>query len=249
MRFVFNSELALNHVFEAAANHPTVAIQDASEPVLDWLGRLRMLIGVPFEYLVADDGLLRPETIRFFYVDRNWTDAAVDGAIAAGAYGTRDRVTLQQRHADVRDAVDDSERRQRPGGNRSRPAGWRRPRRAVGLGSANLALGFLLRSRAVSGWPGLHVRGWRADRRLVIMRMERLAPAVMLVIFDDIPDRMEIEEPRQGIQFGVRAARNAEPVGSWWVDIPQPGDRGGGRAPPGPRSECRSAPGRPGYCT
>ena len=43
----------------------------------------------------------------------------------------------------------------------------------------------------------------------MIMRMERLAPAVMLVIFDDIPDRMEIEEPRQGIQFGVRAARNA----------------------------------------
>jgi len=220
MRFVFNSELALNHVFEAAANHPTVAIQDASEPVLDWLGRLRMLIGVPFEYLVADDGLLRPETIRFFYVDRNWTDAAVDGAIAAGAYGTRDRVTLQQRHADVRDAVDDSERRQRPGGESvsasrvAAPAGG-------GTESANLA-GFLLRSRAVSGWPGLHVRGWRAARRLVIMRMERLAPAVMLVIFDDIPDRMEIEEPRQGIQFGVRAARNAEPAGSWWVDIRNP---------------------------
>ena len=90
-----------------------------------------------------------------------------------------------------------------------------------GTESANLA-GFLLRSRAVSGWPGLHVRGWRAARRLVIMRMERLAPAVMLVIFDDIPDRMEIEEPRQGIQFGVRAARNAEPAGSWWVDIRNP---------------------------
>ena len=64
-----------------------------------WLGRLRMLIGVPFEYVVPDDGLLRPETIRFFYIDRNWTDAAVDGAIAAGVYGTRDRLTLQQRHA------------------------------------------------------------------------------------------------------------------------------------------------------
>ena len=54
------------------------------------------------------------------------------------------------------------------------------------------------------------------------MRMERLAPAVMLVIFDDIPDRMEIEEPRQGIQFGVRAARNAEPAGSWWVEVRDP---------------------------
>src|SRR6185436_11189370 len=98
------------NTFATAEVAPTQAIDDASEPVLEWLGRLRMLIGVPFEYIVADDGLLRPETIRFFYVDRNWTDAAVDGAIASGAFGTRDRVTLQQRHAAVRAAVDDAER-------------------------------------------------------------------------------------------------------------------------------------------
>jgi hypothetical protein len=212
MRFVFSSEAALNAQLAAATQQPTVNIPDASEPVLEWLGRLRMLIGVPFEYLVPDDGLLRPETIRFFYVDRNWTDAAVDGAVAAGAYGTRDRVTLQQRHAAVREAVDEAERHQRVGGESVTETSSE---------TANLA-GFLLRSRAVSGWPGLHVRGFRGTRRLVIMRMERLAPAVLLVIFDDIPDRMEIEEPRQGIQFGVRAARDAEPAGSWWVDVRDP---------------------------
>ena len=106
-------------LFDGGAERADRAIEDALRSRC-WTGsgRLRMLIGVPFEYLVADDGLLRPETIRFFYVDRNWTDAAVDGAIAAGAYGTRDRVTLQQRHADVRDAVDDAERHQRVGGER-----------------------------------------------------------------------------------------------------------------------------------
>ncbi len=210
MRFVFQSEMALANSFTAATQVPTTTVDDASAPVLEWLGRLRMLIGMPFEYLVADDGLLRPETIRFFHIDRDWTDAAVDGAIAAGTYGTRDRVLVQQRHEAVRDAVDEAERHQRVGGAA-----------VTGTSAASLA-GFLLRSRAVSGWPGLHVRGFRGTRSLVIMRMERLAPAVMLVIFDDIPDRMEIEEPRQGIQFGVRAARNAEPAGSWWVEVRDP---------------------------
>jgi hypothetical protein len=35
------------------------------------------------------------------------------------------------------------------------------------------------------------------------LRFERLAPAVLLVLIDGIPDRVEIDEPRQGIQFGV----------------------------------------------
>ena len=34
--------------------------------------------------------------------------------------------------------------------------------------------------------------------------MERLAPAVLLVLFDGVPAVVHIEEPRQGIQFGVR---------------------------------------------
>ena len=59
-------------------------------------------------------------------------------------------------------------------------------------------------------------------RPLILLRMERLSPAVLLVLFDDIPDRMEIEEPRQGIQFGVRANRNLEPAGSWWLEVRDP---------------------------
>ena len=42
--------------------------------------------------------------------------------------------------------------------------------------------------------------------------MERLAPAVLLVLFDGVPAVVHIEEPRQGIQFGVRldAGRRAQ---------------------------------------
>ena len=97
----------------------------------------------------------------------------------------------------------------------ARPAPRRRGRPA---GAGGTVSGFLLRSRAVSGWPGLHVRAYRDELgqaddatipesdpgRLKVLRMERLAPAVLLVLFDGVPAVVHIEEPRQGIQFGVR---------------------------------------------
>ena len=35
-----------------------------------------------------------------------------------------------------------------------------------------------------------------------LLRLERLAPAVLLCLFDGIPSVVHIEEPRQGVQFG-----------------------------------------------
>jgi hypothetical protein len=41
--------------------------------------------------------------------------------------------------------------------------------------------------------------------------MERLAPAVLLVLFDGIPEVVHVEEPRSGIQFGVLLQPTGEP--------------------------------------
>lgn len=178
-----------------------------------WLARLRLLQGVPFAYLVPDVELLPRESIRFFYLDRSWTDALVQGALSVGTVNASDRAELAALYARVREEVDEEERRVRlPGGE------------AVQRGPAGTVSGFVLRSRAVSGWPGLHVRAYDREllladdavipesdpRRLKILRMERLAPAVVLVLFDGVPAVVHIEEPRQGIQFGVRL----ESVGS-----------------------------------
>jgi hypothetical protein len=172
-----------------------------------FLARLRLLDGVPFSYLAADSELLPPESIRFFYLDRAWTDALVQGALSVGTVSTADRAQLEALYGDVRDEVDEEERRVRlPGGE------------AVQQGPAGPVTGFVLRSRAVSGWPGLHARAYREElggaddatipesdpRRIKVLRMERLAPAVLLVLFDGIPAVVHIEEPRQGIQFGVQ---------------------------------------------
>ena len=195
MRIVVPADLALATAYEVVVNPPAVEDSGLPEPVGDFLARLRLLEGVPFAYLVADDELLPPESIRFFYLDRNWTDASVDGAIGAGTVTTAERAMLQSQYAAVRDAIDRAERNI-----------WATRAGSDGHdGPAEVGTGFLLRSRAVSGWPGVHVRAYRpgSDQPMRMLRIERLAPAVLLALIDGIPDRVVIEEPRQGIQFGV----------------------------------------------
>jgi hypothetical protein len=160
---------------------------------------------VPFAYLVADTELLPPESIRFFYVDRRWTDALVQGALSVGTVNSDDRTQLTAAYPALRDELDKEERNQR-----------RRSDSPRFTGGAGPISGFLLRSQAVSGWPALHVRAFSVDpdepddapikeddpRRMRLLRLERLAPAVMLCLFDGIPRTVHLEEPRQGVQFG-----------------------------------------------
>jgi hypothetical protein len=178
-----------------------------------WLAGLRLLENVPFAYLVADSLQLPPESIRFFYVDRAWTDALVEGALSVGTVNSADRAQLEQLYGQLRDEIDEEERLVRaPGGEK------------VQQGPAGTITGFLLRSRAVSGWPGMHVRAYRKEvggdneiipeshpDRVKLLRLERLAPAVLLALFDGVPAVVHLEEPRQGIQFGVRLAAAGGP--------------------------------------
>lgn len=183
--------------------------------VVRYLARLRLLEGVPFCYLVPDAAMLPPESIRFFYLDRNWTDALVQGALAVGTVSSSDRAKLEKVHRFVRDEVDTAERLVRVK-DADRPA-LDAEGRPIGVGGE--ITGFLLRSRIVSGWPGLHVRAYATDTRpddetvpemdaspdrVRVLRLERLAPAVLLVLFDGVPAVVHVEEPRSGIQFGVR---------------------------------------------
>jgi len=183
------------------------------DSVVDWLARLRLLCNVPFAYLVPDHRLLPSESIRFFYLNRNWTDAAVDGALSVGAVSSKDRAQLQALHAMLRAALDRWERRV-----------WARDAQATPTeGPAEVVTGFLLRSRAVSGWPGLHVRASHDGRQLQLLRMERLAPAVLLVLLDGIPDRVVIEEPRAGVQFGVGPPSAGQPQAARSIVVRDPG--------------------------
>lgn len=178
-----------------------------------WLAALRLLSGVAFQHLVPDARLLPPESARFFYIDRAWTDALIQGALAVGVITDADRGVLEQVYPFARDDLDEAERTVRVTGSDAPEAG-----------DADTLTGLLLRSQAVQDYPGLHVRAYRNPQvpdnaqddpsRLHLMRMELLAPSVLLVIFDGIPGAVHIDEPRQGIQFGVDENAVSAP-GAW----------------------------------
>jgi hypothetical protein len=215
MRFgaYLSSELVLqakvSSVFDV--NLPPSDVDEDGEHVVpfdlrQWLARLRLLEGVPFAYLVADSALLPLESIRFFYIDRRWTDALVEGALSVGTVSSDDRTQLEQLYPLIRNEVDEAERTVRPVGGEGATS------------TSGTITGFLMRSRAVSGWPGIHVRAYDRElaegdnaiipegdtRRLRLLRLERLAPAVLLALFDGVPAIVHIEEPRRGVQFGIR---------------------------------------------
>lgn len=201
----------------------------APDEVVDWLTDLRLLRGVPFAYLVPDASMLPPESIRFFWLDRDWTDAAVEGALSAAGAFSSVRTQAQQVHAATRHVLDGHERvtsphrvealpgvvRRTRGGTYTRADGVAGERRYDTLsGGPEVITGFLLRSRAVAGWPGMHVRANRARKELTLLRVERLAPAVLLVLIDGVPDEVALEEPKRGLQFGVDPATDHLPDGT-----------------------------------
>lgn len=182
---------------------------EVPQDIQSFLGRLGLLYGVPFGNLVPDARMLPPESIRFFYVDSNWLEALIDGAFSIGVHSERDiRYHKVMQHA-VREAAAEAAgtlraklREERtPDQQSSPPAG---PEEEPGVRA-----GFLLRSAIVSGWPGLEICGYaspnEADdkKKLELLRLERLAPDVLLCIFKDIPELVVINEPSEDFHFGL----------------------------------------------
>jgi hypothetical protein len=205
--------------FQVADTEPEAEMPPYME---SFLAHLRLLVGVPFEYLIPDPRMLPDESIRFFYLDRSWTDRLVDGAIAVGKIGTREQAHHQAHHPAVTQQLDLTER-----GVRNLQRGKSFPDVNTDLSGpqppAGIITGFLLRSGAVAGWPTMDVRAYSTDipeplepasadaqaKQLRTLRLERLSPAILLALFDGIPQLVFLEEPHHGVQFGVHAGRTA----------------------------------------
>jgi hypothetical protein len=180
--------------------HAAAAIEDGPlSDVADWLAHLRLLDGVPFAHLVADARMLKPESIRFFYVDPNFLDALCDGAQSVGIHSSRDALQHQLVRGVIRDAAIE-----RAAARRAKLLG------AAAEGEAgDPVAGFVLRSAVVSGWPGLEVRafeqvdGESGAGLIKPVRMDRLAPDLLLCLYPTVPAWIEIDEPKEGLAFGV----------------------------------------------
>jgi len=138
------------------------------ETVSSWLGRLVLLYGVPFNYLIPDGKMLPEESLRFFFLDPIWMQALVQGACSIGSNGYGDRV--------IDTAMNEWMQPNQPKGKNQasfankKAAGvrdqLRRQYEDIPLPPEDACLdwpltGFLLRSAVVEGWRGLELMAYR----------------------------------------------------------------------------------------
>jgi hypothetical protein len=181
--------------------------------VISWLTRLRLLQGVPFGYLVPDTRMLPEESIRFFQVDDAWMEALIDGAFSIGAPRATDGAGAALR------TVAASAARARLRRVRAALTGGAEAPGAAGDAQAGTTpeavTGFLLRSAVVSGWPGMEVRGYAdtgAQSPLPLLRLERVTPALLFCLLGGVLRRVDLQEPPEGVHFGVDPAPPSSPA-------------------------------------
>lgn len=181
------------------------------EDVKTWLGRLTLLYGVPFHYLVPDERMLEPESLRLFYVDPLWMEALIDGALSIGR--TEDvRLLLNKTMAATytKDATEEA-RKVRPRQQRGADAAL--PTSASPSDDASFAFsGFLMRSEIVSGWRGLDVvaypkpEGRASGGPLNTLRLERLARDTLFGLVEGHLHSLEVTQPPEGLHFDAGEA-------------------------------------------
>ncbi|WP_346897374.1 hypothetical protein [uncultured Roseibium sp.] len=188
----------------SAASQPPLPVP-LPQSVIDWLAQACLLYGVPFEYIVPDARMLPKESIRFFYVDVNWLHRLIEGAVSTGMSSSAD--TVQMLTA-IQEIVDRAFLKTTQ--VRARMRGKPLPDEAEQVGPIT---GFLLRSAAVSGWPGMEVTAYAGTTTdstvLQLLRLDRLSDTIMIALFNGLPKRVDILQPPESLHFGIRPDGNS----------------------------------------
>ncbi|ATL48173.1 hypothetical protein COR50_13925 [Chitinophaga caeni] len=186
---------AFEHIFSRRITKMESTL-DIPENIVEWMGRLSLLCGVPFNYLVPDERMLPPESLRFFYIDNCWIDALMDGAFSIGR-ATTASMTIEAPHL---------ERLKMHA--RGKAAGFRlRKARVSDCNNVDgIITGCLLRSALLAGWPGLEIVGYSdkdAGNEICKLRMDRLSDEVIICIFNGDIQRVSLREPPESLHSGV----------------------------------------------
>ncbi|OUR97583.1 hypothetical protein A9Q81_12985 [Gammaproteobacteria bacterium 42_54_T18] len=173
--------LLYGHLPFAESTAGDKADADHANTLNSWFNELNLLYHVPFNYLIPDAAMLPDESIRFFTIDNAWIECLLDGAFSIG------RVTSADSKRDA--TLSHTAKAQYP---------------AVS--------GFLLFSEAVSGWPGIQVNASSSflneakmpenNSPLSMLRMERLAPNILLCLFDGAVKTVDIHLAAESLHFG-----------------------------------------------
>jgi hypothetical protein len=142
-------------------------------PVKALLTDFAQLNGVPLRYLLPDERLLPPETIRFLQVDQQWISHLVDGAYSIGRL-TRADADTDLAHPPLPDA----------------------PVLTGALIRSELISGYP--GLLIDAYPGPD-----ATDPLDLHRCEKLSEQIMLILFTGTLGRLDLHQPPEAQHFAV----------------------------------------------
>ena len=187
-----------------------------TDDLVEWIARLVLLYPVPFQYLVPHPSLLPPESLRFFHLDDNWVNALVDGALNIAVRNLADqRVASRSELQSVLSKIVYQHRLRLLGKNPE----FEPRERYMDIPKS----GFLLRSKIVSGWPGVEVTAKTSAPQVEnlpkILRFDQIADGVLFCLARGTVEEVTFREPREGLTFGVASDGTLASKKSGTVDV------------------------------
>lgn len=169
--------------------------------VLAWVMNRMFLAGVPAHYLITDPSHLENESLRFFYIDSNWIDAMVDGALSLANHmgNDKDRVAIKTALNDYITSTPEL-----------LPHAPQIP-----------TYGFFLRSDLVTMFPDLRVTTLPPQQnpplRAPLLRHEIVTDGVMMGLLDRVPGSNDFQglvftQPPHQQRFAVARGLEADSI-------------------------------------
>lgn len=146
-----------------------------STGIIDWLAELILLENIPFNNLIADENLLPNESMRLFYLDKNWTNALLDGALSIGIHSERDLLLQQAMNQIIRQKTSE---------------------KLVKNTIIGTISGLIIRSSIVSNYKDFKIIGFENIDKInevKTLRKVRLSSNILMVLFETVPQLIEIK--------------------------------------------------------
>lgn len=143
--------------------------------IINWLAELLLLENIPFNNIIADENLLPNESMRLFYLDKNWTNTLLDGALSIGIHSERDLLLQKAMNQIIRQQTNEK----------------LSDNTIIGTVS-----GIIIRSSIVTNYKDFEVLGFEKSdkkRQIKTLRQVQLSTDILMVLFETIPQVIEIK--------------------------------------------------------
>ena len=186
-----NQQALYPHLFAETANNS--AALEFPEEIKTWFERLGLLYSVPFNYLVPDEQMLPPESIRFFWLDWFWVESLLDGAFSIGR---------------VQDTDIEQDSHHNPLTGEAKYISGFIIRSEVVAGWPDLQIdGSAL---SIAGDNPMH-----ETQKLRVLRRDRLSEEVLICLFDGAIRTVDISLKPEGLHFGF----NNDDIANLWREL------------------------------